>query len=142
MNSIISKAALEARRARYKPGCRVELVSMNDPHTNLKPGDRGRVEFIDDIGTAHIAWDNGSTLGAAYGDVIKLAPPELTDTILEQILSIRASGAVNMFDSKTVQLLAIQRDFFDLADFIEADAIAYAAFILTGKRCQSDENRS
>jgi len=73
MNGIISKAALEARKARYTPGSRVELVSMNDPYTKLKPGDQGKVLFVDDIGSVHIAWDCGSTLGAAYGeDHIKL----------------------------------------------------------------------
>ena len=39
MNSFISKATLEARRARYKKGVRVELISMTDPYTKLKPGD-------------------------------------------------------------------------------------------------------
>ena len=73
MNGIISKAALEARRARYTPGSRVELVSMTDPFTKLVPGTQGKVLFVDDIGTVHIAWDNGSTLGAAYSeDHIKL----------------------------------------------------------------------
>ena len=68
MNDIISKAALEARKARYKPGTLVELVSMNDEYDkSLKPGDRGEVIAVDSVGTAHIKWRNGSTLGAAYG---------------------------------------------------------------------------
>ena len=67
MSNIISKAALEARKARYQPGCRVELVSMNDPYTKLKPGDRGTVRSVDDIGTVFVSWDNGSGLGVAYG---------------------------------------------------------------------------
>ena len=73
MNDIISKAALAARKERYKPGSRVELVSMNDPYTKLKPGDRGTVRSVDDIGTVFVKWDIGSGLGAAYGeDEIKL----------------------------------------------------------------------
>jgi len=73
MNDIISKAALEARRARFKPGSTVELIFMNDPFTKLQPGEQGKVLFVDSIGTAHIQWNNGSTLGAAYGeDHIKL----------------------------------------------------------------------
>ena len=71
--SNISKEALEARRVRFAPGTRVELVSMTDPYTNLKPGDQGKVTFVDDTGTVFIDWDNGSGLGAAYGaDTIKL----------------------------------------------------------------------
>ena len=134
MNCIISKAALEARRARFKRGSRVELVSMNDPYTNLKPGDRGRVEFIDDIGTAHILWDNGSTLGAAYGeDQIMLVPEAMTEAVRDQILTIRSSGETNMFDAQTVQRIALERGFYDLADYIEADVKAYAHFVLTGE---------
>ena len=134
MNNIISKAALEARRARFKIGSRVELISMNDPYTKLKHGDRGRVEFIDDIGTAHILWDNGSALGAAYGeDYVKLVSEPISDIVRDQILAIRASGESNMFDAKTVQRLAIERGFGDLAEFIDADMKAYAHFIMTGK---------
>jgi len=140
MNSIISKAALEARRERFKVGSRVELISVNDPYTKLKPGDQGRVEFIDDIGTVHIVWDNGSSLGAAYGeDHIKLVPEPMADVVREQILAIRASGETNMFDTQTVQRLAMERGFYDLADYIEADVKAYAHFILTGKPVYSTQ---
>ena len=49
-------------------GKRIELISINDPYTNLKPGDRGTVDFVDDIGTIHVIWDNGSTLGLVPGE--------------------------------------------------------------------------
>ncbi|MDR1073959.1 MAG: DUF4314 domain-containing protein [Treponema sp.] len=63
-----NKAAVDARKARYTPGCRVELVSMDDPfNTKLKPGDQGTVTCVDSIGTVFVDWDNGSSLGAAYG---------------------------------------------------------------------------
>lgn len=63
---------VEMLRDRYPEGCRVELVCMNDPYTRLVPGDQGEVAFVDDIGTVHVHWDNGSSLGVAYGeDVIK-----------------------------------------------------------------------
>ena len=42
------------------------------PYARLRPGDQGTVVAVDDIGTVHIDWDNGSGLGAAYGaDVIR-----------------------------------------------------------------------
>jgi uncharacterized pyridoxamine 5'-phosphate oxidase family protein len=68
MNNFPSKETVARLRARFPQDCRVELVRMNDPYTNLRPGVRGRVEFIDDAGTAHCAWDNGSTLGAVYSE--------------------------------------------------------------------------
>ncbi len=66
------RSVIERLRIQYPTGTRVELVSMNDPYTKLKPGDQGTVISVDDIGTVHIAWDNGSSLGAAYGEDVIL----------------------------------------------------------------------
>ena len=72
MNTFPPREIVERLRLQYPTGCRVELVSMDDPHARLKPGDQGTVVAVDDIGTVHINWDNGSGLGAAYGaDVIR-----------------------------------------------------------------------
>ena len=134
MPDFISKAALEARRARYPKGARVELVSMSDPYTTLKPGDRGTVSFIDDTGTVFCNWDTGSTLGAVYGaDEIQLLPDPMSDTVKEQILAVRATGKTNMFDATAVQRLAFDSGYYELVDFIETDRKAYSAFILTGR---------
>ncbi len=55
-------------RERYPVGARVELVSMNDPfNTKLFPGCKGTVQDVDAIGTIHVAWDCGSSLGVVYG---------------------------------------------------------------------------
>lgn len=69
----LTKERLQALREAYPAGIRVELVHMNDPYnTKLKPGCKGTVMAVDDIGTVHIAWDCGSSLGAVYGeDVIR-----------------------------------------------------------------------
>ena len=49
----------------YPAGTRVKLVEMID--IQAPPiGTLGTVMYVDDIGTIHIKWDNGSTLGAAY----------------------------------------------------------------------------
>ena len=49
----------------YLAGTRVKLVEMND--IQAPPiGTLGTVMYVDDIGTIHIKWDNGSKLGAAY----------------------------------------------------------------------------
>jgi len=134
-----SKAAVEARKNLYKPGSRVELISMADPYTTLTPGERGTVETVDDIGTVHIKWDCGSSLGAAYGaDQIKLLPASVSDTVKEQILAIRATGKTNMFDANSVQNLAFYMGFYELVDFIETDRKAYSKFLLTGGRDDED----
>lgn len=55
-------------REYYKPGTRVVLIRMMDPYTNLRQGDQGTVSMVDDIGTIHINWDCGSTLGVVFGE--------------------------------------------------------------------------
>ena len=63
-NNFPSKEMVALLKSEYPPGCRVELIRMPDPQTNLKPGDQGTVTIVDDIGTIHVQWDNGSSLGA------------------------------------------------------------------------------
>lgn len=52
----------------YAPGTRVMLIRISDPYTNLRQGDRGTVTLVDDIGTIHVNWDCGSTLGVVFGE--------------------------------------------------------------------------
>ena len=53
----------EAKRYKeqYPKGTRLELISMEDPQA-VPPGTRGTVQFVDDIGSIHMNWDNGRTL--------------------------------------------------------------------------------
>lgn len=44
-------------------GKRVRLIFMYDEYSKLVKGDMGTIRFIDDIGTIHVNWDKGSTLG-------------------------------------------------------------------------------
>ena len=52
----------------YTSGTRVMLIRMSDPFTNLRQGDQGTVMMVDDIGTIHVSWDCGSTLGVVFGE--------------------------------------------------------------------------
>jgi len=127
-----NKEQVERVRETYPKGARVELVSMSDPYTTLKPGDLGTVDHVDDIATVFVNWDNGSTLGAVYGvDSIKRVP-KISGTVRAQILAVRATGKTNMFDTNAVQRIANDLGYYELVCFIEDDRKAYAAFILTG----------
>ena len=67
--NFISKEALQRIREEYTEGTRVELTRMSDPYrTNLVPGCKGTVRFVDDTGTIHVSWDIGSSLGVVYGE--------------------------------------------------------------------------
>jgi len=50
-----------------KKGDRLELVHINDKFTNLNPGDKGTIDYIDDLKNIHMKWDNGSTLSLIPG---------------------------------------------------------------------------
>lgn len=64
----INKGTLAMLREQFPRGCRVELTHMNDPFTHLPSGSMGTVIHVDDIGTIHVAWDCGSSLGIVYGE--------------------------------------------------------------------------
>lgn len=68
MKGFPSKEIVEQLKKQHPAGTRVELVSMRDPYSKLKPGDRGTVSMVDDIGTVFVRWDSGSGLGIVYGE--------------------------------------------------------------------------
>ncbi len=50
----------------YPKGTEIELISMEDSQT-VPSGTHGIVDFVDDIGTIQMTWDNGSSLGLIVG---------------------------------------------------------------------------
>lgn len=59
-------------RKKFPCGTRIELIEMDDKQAP-PPGTKGTVLGVDDVGTIHIHWDNGSSLGAIYGvDLLKI----------------------------------------------------------------------
>lgn len=61
-----SRGLVEALRAQYPRGTRVELVSMDDPQAPPE-GTLGTVIAVDDTGSLLVDWDNGSGLNVIYG---------------------------------------------------------------------------
>ena len=63
----------------YKPGTKVRLVHMNDPYTQIPVGTIGEVLCVDSLGTLHVMWSNGSTLGVVFREdsVVKIEENEL-----------------------------------------------------------------
>lgn len=58
---------LKRLREQYPTGTRVELIEMNDPYRNMPPGLKGTVLYVDDAGSIHVNWENGSSLAALHG---------------------------------------------------------------------------
>ena len=66
-------------KEQYPPGTRIRLNSMDDPYAPIAPGTEGEVDFVDDIGTIHMKWDNGRSLALIPGeDSFTVLPPKLT----------------------------------------------------------------
>ena len=53
---------IEEIKKSYPPGTRIELDYMDDPQAP-PVGTKGIVTHVDGIGTIHVNWNNGSSLG-------------------------------------------------------------------------------
>ena len=62
---LLTRETIEMLRDNFPRGCRVELTHMDDPQAP-PIGTEGTVIGVDDAGTVHVNWDNGSYLGVIY----------------------------------------------------------------------------
>jgi hypothetical protein len=58
----INDDTLKIMRADFV-GKRVRCIEMKDKYSPVPSGTEGTVRLVDDIGTIHVNWDNGQTLG-------------------------------------------------------------------------------
>ena len=57
-----SKSYLEQLRKKYPVGTKLQLLSMRNEKYPVLPGTVGEVTHIDDAGSIHMRWENGSSL--------------------------------------------------------------------------------
>ena len=75
------RRAAVMNKERYPPGTRIELIHMGDDPNPIPDGTRGTVTAVDDIGTVFCDFDNGRSLGLAYGEdsFRRLTPEEIAE---------------------------------------------------------------
>ena len=75
------RRAAAINKERYPPGTRIELIHMGDDPNPIPDGTRGTVTAVDDIGTVFCDFDNGRSLGLAYGEdsFRRLTPEEIAE---------------------------------------------------------------
>ena len=57
-----NKNYLAQLRNQYPIGTKIQLISMRDEKYPILPGTIGEVTHIDDMGSIHMKWQNGSSL--------------------------------------------------------------------------------
>ena len=57
-----NKNYLEQLRKQYPVGTKIRLISMRNEKYPILPGTIGEVTHIDDMGSIHMKWQNGSSL--------------------------------------------------------------------------------
>jgi hypothetical protein len=75
------RRAAAMNKERYPPGTRIELIHMGEDPNPIPDGTRGTVTAVDDIGTVFCDFDNGRSLGLAYGEdsFRRLTPEEIAE---------------------------------------------------------------
>ena len=59
---------VERLKKQYTPGTKIQCIQMDDPYHAVAPGSIGTVDHVDDAGTIHMSWENGSSLGLIPGE--------------------------------------------------------------------------
>ena len=66
MMRMLSPEAIQGLRERFPAGTIVELIRMEDEFAP-PAGTLGKIIAIDDVGTLHVAWSTGGSLGLVPG---------------------------------------------------------------------------
>lgn len=62
MSTTINREHILELKKEYPSGTKVHLIHMND-YQAPPAGTIGTVTSVDDMGTIHVSWENGSSLG-------------------------------------------------------------------------------
>lgn len=95
-------------KERYPRGTRIMLLGMGDDPRPIESGTRGTVRFVDDMATLHCDFDNGRSLGLAYGEdrYRKLTEQELAEEEENNAICVEESTD-DMIDGQNGQSMSM-----------------------------------
>jgi hypothetical protein len=67
-NDFYDRSFAERMKRNYPEGTPIVLDQLNDPYRDLPAGLKGIVQKVDDIGTVHCIFENGSVFGLISGE--------------------------------------------------------------------------
>lgn len=102
-DSMSIQELVQLRKQHFQPNIRVVLTKdMKDPFRTLSKGLKGTVHHVDDVGTVHVRWDNGSGLGVTLVDSISIVLYErIIDKFVEEEVLI-SMGQMGYSDHKNL----------------------------------------
>ena len=87
----MKRKEIEELKKIYPKGTEIELISMNDSQAVPK-GTHGVVDHVDDMGTIHMKWDTGSTLGLIIGEdqfrIIKQKNNKIEELTCSEVINL------------------------------------------------------
>lgn len=83
MNGFPTREQVERIKEQYPEGTRIRLNHMSDPWSPVPEGTEGTVDHVDAIGTIHMKWDNGRTLGLVPGEDSFSVIPQRQETTMQ-----------------------------------------------------------
>lgn len=105
---IPSQSQIDAMKRQYPEGTRVQLLKMDDDVQAPPIGTCGTVQCVDDVGSVHVVWDNGSHLAVVMGeDSCRIIPnePNRSYTMPSMIKQIQALDSIDDFYDKVREII-------------------------------------
>lgn len=91
-----NKQEIQKIKDKYIKGTRIKLIRMYDMQA-VPPHTLGTVDHVDDIGTIHMNWDNGSSLGIIEGEDEFVIVNELKQEALERMKILKVDENIIKF---------------------------------------------